>query len=127
MIAAALETERKDGPKILWKDLSHDMEMVLAGMLTSPLSVPFRGIQYNGIQYNGSQSILAGGVDPAQVNLHRMESSLLPGVFVGGSLLNIDGVSSGFNFQAGWTTGYAAGKGMEERVQSLQRRNSVSI
>lgn len=125
--ASALQVDRKLGPKFLWKDLCQDHEKALAGMLTSPLSVPLCGIQYNGIQYNGAQSILAGGLDPSQVDPHRMESSILPGVFFGGSLLNIDGLSSGFNFQAAWTTGYAAGKGMEEKAQTMRRHNNMSI
>lgn len=39
-----------------------------------------------------------------------MESKKHKGIYFAGELLNIDGVTGGFNFQAAWTTGYLAGK-----------------
>jgi len=41
-----------------------------------------------------------------------MASRLSPGLHLAGELLDIDGVTGGFNFQACWTTGYLAGRGM---------------
>jgi predicted flavoprotein YhiN len=38
-----------------------------------------------------------------------MESRLSPGLFVAGELLDVDGVTGGFNFQSAWTTGFVAG------------------
>ena len=40
----------------------------------------------------------------------RMESKLVAGLFFSGELLDIDGVTGGFNFQAAWTTGHVAGE-----------------
>ena len=39
-----------------------------------------------------------------------MESKRHKGIYFAGELLNIDGVTGGFNFQSAWTTGYLAGK-----------------
>lgn len=39
-----------------------------------------------------------------------MQSKVIPGLFFAGEVLNIDGVTGGFNFQAAWTTAYIAGK-----------------
>ena len=39
-----------------------------------------------------------------------MESERNKGIYFAGEILNIDGVTGGFNFQAAWTTGYIAGK-----------------
>jgi hypothetical protein len=39
-----------------------------------------------------------------------MESKRYKGIYFAGELLNIDGVTGGFNFQAAWTSGYLAGK-----------------
>jgi len=33
----------------------------------------------------------------------------LPGLFACGEILDIDGITGGYNFQAAWTTGYLAG------------------
>jgi predicted flavoprotein YhiN len=47
-----------------------------------------------------------------EVNFKNMESKVCPGLFFAGELLDIDGVTGGFNFQAAWTTGWLAGKAM---------------
>lgn len=54
--------------------------------------------------------VTAGGVDLADIDFNTMESRKLPGLYFAGEVLNIDGVTGGFNFQAAWTTGYIAGK-----------------
>jgi predicted flavoprotein YhiN len=41
-----------------------------------------------------------------------MESKVVPGLFFAGEVLDIDGLTGGFNFQAAWTTGYIAGTSM---------------
>ena len=46
----------------------------------------------------------------SDINMNTMESKLHKGVYFAGEILNIDGVTGGFNFQAAWTTGYLAGK-----------------
>lgn len=38
-----------------------------------------------------------------------MESRICPGLFFAGEVLDIDGVTGGFNLQAAWSTGYVAG------------------
>ncbi len=54
--------------------------------------------------------VTCGGVNLSNININTMESKLHKGVFFAGELLDIDGVTGGFNFQAAWTTGYLAGK-----------------
>ena len=56
----------------------------------------------------------AGGVALRGVDLRRMESKALRGLHFGGELLDIDGVTGGFNFQACWTTGHIAGEAAAE-------------
>jgi len=41
-----------------------------------------------------------------------MESRRVPGLYFAGEVLDIDGVTGGFNFQAAWTTGWQAGQAM---------------
>jgi hypothetical protein len=48
-----------------------------------------------------------------------MESRLCPGLHLGGELLDIDGLTGGFNFQAAWTTGWLAGKAMAAQVGGM--------
>lgn len=54
--------------------------------------------------------VTAGGVDLAEIQVNTMESTVCPGLFFAGEVMDIDGITGGFNFQAAWTTGFIAGK-----------------
>ena len=54
--------------------------------------------------------VTAGGVDLPEINVQSMESHRHKGLFFAGEVMDIDGITGGFNFQAAWTTGYIAGK-----------------
>ncbi len=54
--------------------------------------------------------VTAGGVSLYDVNFKTMESKKAPGIFFAGEVLDIDGITGGFNFQAAWTTGFIAGR-----------------
>jgi len=65
-----------------------------------------------GKSLNQDEFVTCGGVRLAEVNFKTMESKVCPGLFFAGELLDIDGVTGGFNFQAAWTTGWLAGTAM---------------
>jgi predicted flavoprotein YhiN len=65
-----------------------------------------------GKSLNQDEFVTCGGVRLGEVNFKTMESKVCPGLFFAGELLDIDGVTGGFNFQAAWTTGWLAGKAM---------------
>jgi predicted Rossmann fold flavoprotein len=54
--------------------------------------------------------VTAGGVDLEEINPHTMESKLISGLYFAGEVIDIDGITGGFNFQAAWSTGFLAGK-----------------
>jgi predicted Rossmann fold flavoprotein len=54
--------------------------------------------------------VTCGGVKLSEVNFKTMESRCCPGLFFAGEILDIDGVTGGFNFQSAWTTGWLAGQ-----------------
>jgi predicted flavoprotein YhiN len=56
--------------------------------------------------------VTCGGVKLDEVNFKTMESRKCPGLYFAGEILDIDGVTGGFNFQAAWTTGWLAGQAM---------------
>ena len=56
--------------------------------------------------------VACGGVLLKEVDLRTMQSRLAPGLHFAGEVLDIDGVTGGFNFQACWTTGRLAGLAM---------------
>ena len=52
--------------------------------------------------------VTCGGVDLSEIDMERMESKKIHGVYFAGEVLNIDGETGGFNFQSAWTTAYVA-------------------
>ena len=54
--------------------------------------------------------VTAGGISMTDIDIRNMESKRTPGIHFAGEILDIDGITGGFNFQAAWTTGYIAGK-----------------
>lgn len=49
-----------------------------------------------------------GGVSVKEVDPSTMESKLVPGLYFAGEVLDLDGVTGGYNLQVAWSTGYAA-------------------
>lgn len=56
--------------------------------------------------------VTCGGVSLKEIDFKTMASRKLPGLHFAGEVLDIDGVTGGFNFQSAWTTGYIAGLSM---------------
>ncbi|MGC3959116.1 MAG: NAD(P)/FAD-dependent oxidoreductase [Verrucomicrobiota bacterium] len=65
-----------------------------------------------GKSLNKDEFVTCGGVKLAEVNFKTMQSRVCPGLYFAGELLDIDGITGGFNFQAAWTTGWIAGNAM---------------
>lgn len=61
--------------------------------------------------YNYAE-VTAGGVPLEEVNVSTMESRIVPGLFLVGEVLNVDGRIGGFNFQWAWSTGAIAGRAL---------------
>ena len=53
--------------------------------------------------------VTAGGVALSEVDSRTMQSKLVPGLFIAGEVLDLDGPIGGYNFQAAWSTGWLAG------------------
>jgi predicted flavoprotein YhiN len=68
-----------------------------------------------GKSVNKDEFVTCGGVRLREVNFRTMESRISPGLYFAGELLDIDGLTGGFNFQAAWTTGWIAGQAMANR------------
>jgi predicted Rossmann fold flavoprotein len=89
-----------------WADLARSARHQLIQQLTGTT------LEVTGKSLNQDEFVTCGGVRLGEVNFKTMESRLCPGLHFGGELLDIDGLTGGFNFQAAWTTGFIAGKSM---------------
>jgi hypothetical protein len=58
----------------------------------------------------GEEFVTAGGVDLGEINLATMASRKVVGVYFAGELIDVDGVTGGFNFQHCWSSGWLAGQ-----------------
>ncbi len=56
--------------------------------------------------------VTCGGVKLSEVDFRTMQSRICPGLYFAGEILDIDGITGGFNFQSAWTTGWIAGRNM---------------
>ena len=54
--------------------------------------------------------VTAGGINLKDVNFKTMESKQVAGLFFCGEVLNIDGITGGFNFQNAWSTAWIASR-----------------
>jgi predicted Rossmann fold flavoprotein len=71
----------------------------------------------SGKAINREEFVTCGGVSLREVDFRTMESRMRPGLFFAGEVLDIDGLTGGFNFQAAWTTGWHAGTAMAAAVE----------
>ena len=62
--------------------------------------------------------VTCGGVSLKEVNFKTMESKKCPGLYFAGEVLDIDGVTGGFNFQSAWTTSWLAGNAIADSFQN---------
>jgi predicted Rossmann fold flavoprotein len=94
------------GPETRWSDLpAKSQNRLLELLLRSPLAV-------RGKTTYKEEFVTCGGVVLDEVDLKTMESRRVPGLYFAGEVLDIDGITGGFNFQAAWTTGFLAGRAM---------------
>lgn len=110
-------------PKNLWISFVKTLQLKSGGRWaevskTQKLSL-IQKLKKDSYQISGKTTykqefVTAGGVDLSEIDFKRMESKLIPNLFFGGEILNIDGITGGFNFQAAWTAGWIAGESMGE-------------
>jgi len=91
-------------PEMRWKELGkRNINKIVNTLLNDRYEV-------SGKTTFKEEFVTAGGIALSDVNFKTMESKKVPGMFFAGEILDIDGITGGFNFQAAWTTAYIAGK-----------------
>ena len=94
---------KKITPDDPWQKLSKaDIARLASEVVNARYTVNGRGLYRD-------EFVTAGGVSLNEINFETMESKVVPGLYVVGELLDIDGVTGGFNFQSAWTGGWIAG------------------
>jgi len=107
-------------PLSLWKQLVHfigdknwgDVSKTELRKLASELTAGEFEIQGKG-QFK-EEFVTCGGVSLKEVDFKTMQSRVVENLFFAGEVLDIDGITGGFNFQSSWTTGWLAGSALSE-------------
>jgi predicted Rossmann fold flavoprotein len=81
----------------------------LANLATQIVAAEFKVV---GKSLFKEEFVTCGGVQLSEVDFRTMESRICPGLHFAGEVLDVDGVTGGFNFQSAWTTGWLAGQAM---------------
>jgi predicted Rossmann fold flavoprotein len=89
-----------------WAELSRAAEHRLVQQLTRTV------LPVNGKSLNKEEFVTCGGIRLGEIDFKTMESRIVPGLHFAGEVLDMDGLTGGFNFQAAWTTGWIAGQAM---------------
>ncbi len=95
--------QAKLSPTHPWKTMSQKAIRELA------ISIQNQRLPLTGKGVFKEEFVTCGGVSLKEVNFKTMESKRCPGLFFAGEILDIDGLTGGFNFQNAWTTGWIAG------------------
>ncbi len=90
-------------PETVWTSVSNAALQALAQQVTAG------EFAVTGKSTNKEEFVTCGGVRLAEVDFRTMESRRSPGLYLAGEVLDIDGVTGGFNLQSAWTTGRLAG------------------
>ena len=107
-------------PKRLWKALSDHVLIGSNGTVrwaevsNKLIEALARELSAGEFQVDGKgvfkdEFVTCGGVELKEVDFRTMESRVCPGLYLAGEILDVDGVTGGFNFQNAWTTGWIAG------------------
>jgi len=93
-------------PALRWADLSGPQQIrLITALRQSRYPISGRGPF-------GEEFVTAGGIPLGEVNLATMESRRQEGLYLVGELLDVDGVTGGFNFQHCWSSGWLAGQAL---------------
>jgi predicted Rossmann fold flavoprotein len=106
-------------PRRLIEALMHESRVPLDRSLAELSRVERTGLvqmlKAGAVPLNGTlgfekAEVTAGGVSLSEVDSHTMQSRLVPGLFLAGEVLDLDGPIGGYNFQAAFSTGWLAGQ-----------------
>ncbi|MEO6490194.1 MAG: NAD(P)/FAD-dependent oxidoreductase [Ferruginibacter sp.] len=101
-------------PEIRWADLPAKEQNRLVKLLTA------QEFQVKGKTTFKEEFVTAGGVELSEVDVNTMQSKMLQGLFFCGEILNVDGITGGYNFQNAWTTAWIASQGITNSPKTIE-------
>jgi predicted Rossmann fold flavoprotein len=100
----SLINHAKINPEKVWSEISKkELNKLVAEIVQGQYEITGKGVFKD-------EFVTCGGVSLKEVNFKTMESKKCPGLYFAGEILDIDGITGGFNFQSAWTTSWLAGQ-----------------
>jgi predicted Rossmann fold flavoprotein len=93
-------------PEVKWGELSATAQNKLIDTLL------FDRYEVKGKTTFKEEFVTCGGISLQEVNPATLESRLVPGLFFAGEILDVDGITGGFNFQHAWSSAFIAAEAM---------------
>jgi predicted Rossmann fold flavoprotein len=90
--------------EIRWADLPSKQQNQLAKQLCA------QQFYVKGKTTFKEEFVTAGGIQLTEINANTMESKIVPHLYFAGEIMDVDGITGGFNFQHAWTSGWIAAK-----------------
>jgi predicted Rossmann fold flavoprotein len=94
-----------------WADLPAKQQNILAKQLCA------QQFHVKGKTTFKEEFVTAGGIKLNEVDANTMQSKIVPNLFFAGEILDVDGITGGFNFQHAWTSGWLAAREISNRKQ----------
>ena len=97
-------------PDKIWSEISKkELNKLVAEITQGKYDIKGKGVFKD-------EFVTCGGVSLKEVNFKTMESKKCPGLYFAGEVLDIDGITGGFNFQSAWTTSWIAGQAIANSI-----------
>lgn len=109
-------------PKSLWKKLTEHagipLNRVFGQMTKKEMQSLYEALtcsifHVTGKSTNKDEFVTAGGIPLSEIDLKTMQSKICPHLFFAGEVIDVDGITGGFNFQNAWTTAWIAARAMQ--------------
>ena len=102
-------------PDLRWADIAAVLQNKLIKTLTG------QALQVNGKTTFKEEFVTCGGIKLSEIDANTMQSKIVPHLFFAGEIMNIDGITGGFNFQNAWTSGWIAA----QHIAAIKKENTV--
>ena len=98
---------------VRWADLPAKQQNMLIKILCA------QEFQVKGKTTFKEEFVTAGGIKLNEIDANTMQSKIVPNLFFAGEVMDVDGITGGFNFQHAWTSGWIAGKAIAEKAMEI--------
>lgn len=95
---------------VRWSELQSKQLHILVTLITAQV------FEVKGKTTFKEEFVTAGGVSLSEIDANTMQSKIVPGLYFAGEVMDVDGITGGYNFQHAWTSGWVAAKAMAAKA-----------